>query len=73
MPRVWRFGSQLVSGSGGHAVIQRAGIPWGQVADHFPHKLLLFLNAQRLELGKQLCRGRTRAVNLRDSVEFVRR
>src|SRR5436309_4828752 len=50
---------QLVSGSSGDVIAQRAGIPRRQVVNDLAHKLLLFFNSQCLELGEQFCCGVT--------------
>jgi len=43
------------------------------MVNQLAHKLLLFLNTQRLEFGQQFCRRRTHQVNLRGSDLNVRR
>jgi len=50
-------GGQMVAGSSGYIIRKWARIPRRQVMNDFPNKLLLFLNPQILELGKQFWSG----------------
>src|SRR5437773_8694100 len=63
---------QLVSGSGGHVIGQRAGIPRREVVNDLSDKLLLLLNSQRFELGEQFCCGVTHAESLPGAIGIVR-
>src|SRR4029450_8562484 len=51
-------GQRIASGSG-DVIVKRAGIPRPKMANDFSHELLLFLDWERLELGKQFCCGGT--------------